>query len=130
MFSYIFSINFRLSNSYKLLFVGAKVATAALLLGFVALWSRSRDATPAVGNGDGSAGKVNTPFCQDGPAPCVSIGTFGVVFSLPNCCVGCRTACNSHRSAEDAWITGDERHRMYSYAIFTFCLVCCDASNS
>lgn len=84
----------------------------------------------AVGDTERGAGNVNTPFGQDGPALRVPIGPPGVVFSLPNCCVGRRTACDCQCVDEDGRITGDERHRMYSYAIFTFCVACCDASNS
>lgn len=81
--------------------------------------------TAAVGDGN-----VNTAFGQDGPALRVPIDPPAVVFSLPNCCVGRRAACGPQCVDEDGRITGDQRHRMYSYAIFTFCVVCCDASNS
>lgn len=110
--------------------VASCVSFDTSLPGFLELWSGRRDVTSAAGDAERGAGNVNTPFRKDGPALRVPIGTSGVVFGLPNCCVGRRTACNSQCVDEDGRITGDERHRMYSYAIFTFCVVCCDASNS
>lgn len=85
---------------------------------------------PAVGDADRSARKVNTPFCQDGPAPRVPSGTSGVVFRVSDCRAGFGTACFAQRDDEDVWIAGDQRHRVYSSVLFTFCVVCCDASNS
>lgn len=93
---------------------------------------RGRVATPCdtVTEGDHCVWKVNTPFVQDGPALCVPIGAPGVVFRVSDCCVGFGTTCPAQRSGEDVGITGDERHRVYSYSVFTFCVVCRNASNS
>ncbi len=76
------------------------------------------------------AWKVNTSFRQDGPALRVPSGTSRLVFSVSDCCVGSGTACSAQCSDEDVGITGDECHRVHSNAVFTFCAVRCDASNS
>ncbi len=49
---------------------------------------------------------------------------------MSDCPVGSRTSRSAERSDEDVGIAGDERNRMHSCAVFTFCAVCCDASNS
>lgn len=86
--------------------------------------------TPAVGDTDRSARKVNTPFRQDGPALRVPSGAPGVVLRAPDCRAGFGTACPAERGDEDVGVTGDERHRVHSYAVFTFRAVRCDAPNS
>lgn len=85
---------------------------------------------PAVGDVDFPARKVNTPFRQDGLSLRVPSDTSCVVFSVSDRCVGFWTACSAERSDEDVGITRDERFRVHNCRVFTFCAVCCDATNS
>lgn len=88
---------------------------------------------PARGDGckaDRYARKANTPFRQDGLAARAPSGTPGGSFGFPHGGAGFWTPCSAERVHEDAGVARDERHRVHSCIVRSFCAVRGDASNS
>ena len=74
--------------------------------------------------------KYSLNLWNDGSSPCAQSGSPGLVLRAPDGAAGLRAAGSAEHRDPGAGTTGEQRDRVHRGALFTFCVVHGDASDS